>query len=227
MKSAKSLPLMHAAAMAIEADGADGFNRAVELAGWMAAVALMVAHLRRAEGSMKTCPADPDIAERVDAELIRRWPDLMSYLADPVALFYSGRWNCFDNFSAFTVHLDDTTWPTAEHAYQAAKFASRDVAAEIYIASSAHEAKKRAHLAKLQGCIRPDWPLVRTPVMRRVIRAKHEQHDFVRTRLRESCGLRLVEDSGTDEFWGRGARWGGQNVAAKLWMELRQELYRC
>lgn len=139
------------------------------------------------------------------------------------ALFYMGEWYALDNFSAFAVEIDGRLWPTAEHAYQAAKFESEQAVQAILACRSAHAAKKLA--GKLNLEVRPGWDLVKLDVMEIILRAKLEQHEYVRKKLGQSRGLILIEDSAKDSFWGRGPDWRGQNNLGKLWMKIRDDVF--
>lgn len=159
------------------------------------------------------------------------------WLSDPqnTALFYMSRWYCFDNFSAFTVEWRGKVYPTAEHAYQSAKFANSDdipfgegiarqnIADLIRNAKSAHDAKQMGNLPMWQSCIRKDWDVIKLQVMEEILRAKYDQHEYVRSKLEESQKMMIVEDSSEDAFWGRGSNWKGQNHLGRLWMKIRDE----
>ncbi len=60
--------------------------------------------------------------------------------------------------------------------------------------------------------------------MRDILRAKAEQHEYVRRKLLATGDRELVEDSWRDDFWGWGPDRNGQNMLGKLWMEVRAEL---
>lgn len=60
--------------------------------------------------------------------------------------------------------------------------------------------------------------------MKEIIRAKVAQHPYVKTKLLQSVGKELVEDSWRDNFWGWGSNKDGENNLGKLWMEVRKEI---
>ncbi len=134
--------------------------------------------------------------------------------------FYEQEFYVLSNFSAFQVELD-VTFATAEHAYQAQKFARQGpVWKRIYLASSAHEAFKIAESERAER--RSNWDDVKLDTMRHVLRKKHEQHEYVARKLQETGARELVEDSWRDDFWGIGPNGDGQNWLGKLWMEIRE-----
>ena len=59
--------------------------------------------------------------------------------------------------------------------------------------------------------------------MREIVRAKLEQHSYVRQALMDSGDRPIVEMNDSDEFWGWGKNHEGQNNLGKIWMELREQ----
>ena len=136
-------------------------------------------------------------------------------------LFYEGRWYFFSSFSAFMVRWRDSDWTTAEHAYQAAKFDDPDIVEKIRRARSAHDAKKIAHAHDEKRIA--NWDDIKVGIMEGIVRAKLEQHPYIRRKLLETGKAEIVEDSPSDSFWGRGRDWKGENHLGKIWMKLRDE----
>lgn len=140
--------------------------------------------------------------------------------------FYEQDFYVLSNFSAFTLYWDDVEnmrFDTSEAAYHWEKFPGHDdIRAAIINAPSAHEAFKVAERNKAHR--RPDWDDVKVDVMRRILRAKVEQHEYVRRKLLATGDRILVEDSWRDNVWGWGPNRDGQNLLGKLWMEVRDEL---
>lgn len=136
--------------------------------------------------------------------------------------FYEQEFYVLSNFSAFRVTFDGVDYDTAEHAYQAQKFpGSPELQGVIRLSRSAHEAYKAAEAGV--SWRRADWDRVKLDVMRQVIRAKYDQHEYVRRKLRQTGDRELVEDSWRDAFWGIGPNGDGANWLGRLWMELRAE----
>lgn len=143
--------------------------------------------------------------------------------------FYEQDFYVLSNFSAFRVLVETPLGPldfdTSEAAYHYFKFVGeecRDVRAGIRRARSAHEAFKLAESNKERR--RADWDDIKLDVMRRILRAKVEQHEYVRRKLLATGDRELVENSWRDPFWGWGPSRDGENMLGKLWMELRSEL---
>lgn len=143
--------------------------------------------------------------------------------------FYEQEFYVLSNFSAFRLKWHGVDFDTSEHAYQWSKFsypgnsqAAFDAADAILKARSAHEAFKIAEQNRVH--INPDWNRNRVDIMRQILFAKAEQHEYVKRKLLETGTRELIEDSWRDPFWGWGGDRRGQNVLGKLWMGIRDEL---
>lgn len=142
-------------------------------------------------------------------------------------LFYENEYYIFSNFSSFAVEKDGVVWQTSEHLYQASKFMgespSLEIIEEIRNARSAHDSKKITK--KYPDSYRPDWEEVKIQVMENIIRLKHDQHEYIQKKLKESGDREIIENSPKDAFWGWGPDKDGRNELGKIWMRLRNELY--
>lgn len=128
----------------------------------------------------------------------------------------------FSNFSSFAIRWKDVFYMTAEHAYQSEKFMDPVMKEEIRNKPSAHEVL--AYAREFKSLRRLDWGEVKVGIMKGIIRAKVDQHAYVRQVLLDSGRSELIEDSPTDSFWGRGPDHAGQNNLGKIWMEVREEI---
>ncbi len=154
--------------------------------------------------------------------------------------FYEQDFYVLSNFSAFAI-----MWPlnareglgrfdTSEALYHWLKFSGQaepkrvptsdqwTIASAIRAAPSAHETFKIA--VRHWSHRRRDWDEIKVGVMKGIIRAKAEQHEYVRRKLLATGDRELVENSWRDDFWGWGPNGDGQNMLGKLWMEVRAEL---
>lgn len=142
---------------------------------------------------------------------------------DTQVFFYEQDFYVLSNFSAFAVVWRGRRFDTAEAAYHFEKFpCDGSLREQIWAASSAHEAFKIAERNKDRR--RPDWDAVKVSIMRDILRAKVEQHEYVRRKLLATGDRELIEDSWRDDVWGWGPNRDGQNLLGKQWMELRAEL---
>ncbi len=150
---------------------------------------------------------------------------------DEQVFFYEQDFYVLSNFSAFQIEWEGMDFPTSEHAYHWEKFACSelglpggrsDIAYLVATAPSAHEAFKIAERNKEKR--RADWDAVNVGIMRDILRAKADQHEYVRRKLLATGDRELIENSWRDDYWGWGPNRDGQNMLGKLWMEVRAEL---
>jgi len=137
--------------------------------------------------------------------------------------FYEQDFYVLSNFSSFEIVWRGLRFATSEHAYHWEKFESvnADAALTIRRAASAHDAFKRA--GEKKWLRRDDWDDVKIDIMREILRAKADQHEYVTRKLLATGERELIENSWRDDFWGWGPNKDGQNMLGKLWMEIRSE----
>jgi ribA/ribD-fused uncharacterized protein len=148
---------------------------------------------------------------------------------DKQVFFYEQEFYVLSNFSSFEVEWSGFTFKTAEHLYHWLRFSLSDnlhanaiTARDVKNARSAHDAFK---IAQQNKAIQWDgWDGAKVDFMRKILRCKTEQHEYVRRKLLETGDRELVEDSWRDDFWGWGPNRDGQNMLGKLWMQVRDEL---
>lgn len=142
-----------------------------------------------------------------------------------VAGFFIDGWYVFDNFAAFQVEWRGKLYPTAEHVYQAAHFfeTSPETAELVRCQRSARLASDIANAHKHLDD--PNWAEKKVAVMEEIVRAKFDQHEFVRQTLQSSGSLDIVEMNESDAFWGWGLDHNGRNELGKIWMRLRKETW--
>lgn len=144
---------------------------------------------------------------------------------DTQVFFYEQDFYVLSNFLAFTLQWFGHRFDTSEAAYHWMKFKGSDqwqLRDQIQFALSAHEAFKIAETHK-EFC-RPDLDKVKVGIMKQILRAKVDQHEYVRRKLLATGDRELIEDPWRDDFWGWGPNRDGQNMLGKLWMEIRDEL---
>ncbi|MEU9074038.1 NADAR family protein [Kitasatospora sp. NPDC048538] len=131
-------------------------------------------------------------------------------------------YGCFSNFSAHGLELDGQLWPTSEHYFQAQKFAGTRHAELV---RRARTALRAAELGRDPSRpLRRDWERVKDDVMRRAVEAKFRTHDDIRAVLLSTGDEEIVEDTGTDHYWGRGRTGTGRNVLGRILMRTRTRL---
>lgn len=146
---------------------------------------------------------------------------------DRQVFFYEQDFYVLSNFSAFQVRSYGIDFATSEHLYHWEKFNGEashqpEIQREIRFSRSAHDAFKIAE--KYKASRRVDWDQVKVNVMANILRAKVQQHEYVRRKLLATGDRELIEDSWRDDFWGWGPNRDGRNELGKLWMDIRAEL---
>ena len=136
--------------------------------------------------------------------------------------FYEHEYYVFSNFSSFQLEWKGILWMTSEHAYHSEKFEDNELIEQLKNTRSAHDAMKLAYTNKDK--YRKDWDDIKLKVMKDILRAKIEQHPYVKKKLLQSGDKELIEDSWRDSYWGWGPNKDGQNNLGKIWMELRGEI---
>jgi len=129
------------------------------------------------------------------------------------------------NFFAARMDFEGAYYPTSEHAYQASKTMSRIWRTKIATAPTSRIAKQLGRKAPL----RHDWPMVKVPIMRAVVRAKFTQHPELAKMLLATGDAQLIEgNTWNDAVWGcirdQTGAWKGQNWLGRILMEVREEL---
>jgi ribA/ribD-fused uncharacterized protein len=129
---------------------------------------------------------------------------------------------CFSNFSPHPIEVDGRVWPTAEHYFQAQKYAGKAKEEQIRRAESPGRAAKMGR-AK-DGGLRLDWEQAKEAVMAKALRAKFEQHPDLRAVLLGTGDAVLVEHTSNDRYWADGGDGAGKNRLGVLLELLRAEL---
>lgn len=127
-------------------------------------------------------------------------------------------------FFPMPVIHDNRVWPSAEHAYQAAKTGSEEMKSIIHDAPSAAYVKRLGRTLLL-GMSLDEWNSIRVDVMRQIIRDKLKgDHALLAWLLHPSnAKATIIHEAPWDAFWGDGGG-GGKNMLGKIYMELRDEL---
>ena len=129
----------------------------------------------------------------------------------------------------FPLIVEGVPVATSEALYQACRFPHMpDVQKIILAQASPMTAKMKSK--PFRESSRPDWEIVRVPIMKWCLRVKIEQNWKRFSSLLVSTGSApIVEESSKDSFWGAkpdGSNFlEGQNVLGRLLMELRQKLH--
>lgn len=140
---------------------------------------------------------------------------------------FRGRYRFLSNFHPTpNLHIHDDLllfdhWPTAEHAYQAAKSTSGLEKEQIRLASSPSIAKQ---LGRQIQYMRPDWDEVKLSIMKSIVFEKFQSDESLASLLLNTGNLRLIEGNyWGDTFWGV-CNGKGRNELGKILMDCRQQI---
>jgi ribA/ribD-fused uncharacterized protein len=135
-------------------------------------------------------------------------------------------YGAFSNLFRRPVVFEDTTFATAEHAYQAGKARRPEVRDWLMAAPSPALLAMAAH-GLYQWDITPSWSRIKVDRMRAVLQAKFTQQEDLRELLLSTGSVRLVEtatvDNAVNRLWGE-VNGVGKNLLGVLLMELRAQL---
>lgn len=127
------------------------------------------------------------------------------------------------NFYPSPMNYEDVDYPTAEHAYQAAK--TVDSGLRLHIASLASPAAAKYAGKSLR--LRPGWDRMKILIMRQIVEAKFSQNPDLLELLISTKPARLIEgNSWGDKFWGECPIGTGRNELGKILMTVRDDISR-
>ena len=132
----------------------------------------------------------------------------------------------FTNFYFQPIKIDDHTWPTTEHYFQAQKFVGTPYYHHIRKLPHPRDAFQVSREHATSRWVRGDWAVVKNDVMLKALREKFTQHDYLKKKLLETKDKVLVEHTVRDSYWGDGGDGKGLNMLGKLLMQVRDEI-RC
>ena len=124
------------------------------------------------------------------------------------------------NFYPCHVEYEGQIYPSAEHAYQAAKSLDWKEREEIRKAATAREAKSLGRRLTL----RPDWLQIRDSAMSDILESKFSDSNFKKMLLNTGNEFLVEGNSWSDEYWGAVETtngWRGQNKLGELLMSIR------
>lgn len=152
----------------------------------------------------------------------------------PVVDDFRGQHRWLSNFHLVKVQLgepfvDGLTYPSTEHAYQAAKSDDPGYRASILACRTPGDAKRLSATPKSRALTRPDWQSHSLQVMLDLLRKKFRYPDLKEKLLATGDALLVEGNVWHDNFWGDcrcgGVNCGdGKNYLGKHLMRVRAEL---
>jgi len=133
---------------------------------------------------------------------------------------FRGGYRWLSNFHPSSVMLDGVTYPTIEHAYQAAKSPDPEYRRQMAALSRPSAAR---YLGQ-QCTLRADWEAVKVDIMFDLIKQKFAPGTPLANKLLATGDVALVEgNTWGDQFWGV-CNGVGQNWLGRLLMQQRSVL---
>jgi ribA/ribD-fused uncharacterized protein len=144
----------------------------------------------------------------------------MSSTKDSAIRQFSGPYRFLSNFYEAAIPYEGIVYPSAEHAYQAAKTLDVNMRRRVSELPQAGEAKRFGKTLPL----RSDWETVKLGVMEKIVTIKFRRHDDLRERLLDT-GDRHLEEGNTwgDVYWGS-SNGDGMNNLGIILMRVRDKL---
>jgi ribA/ribD-fused uncharacterized protein len=137
---------------------------------------------------------------------------------------FRGEFSFLSNFHPAPVEIDGITYPTTEHAFQAAKTNDRATKETIAAKATPGQAKRAGGKRGIINDFRREWDSIKIMVMAGIVRRKFTEHEDLKAKLL-ATGNAILEEGNTwnDTFWGV-CRGKGENWLGKILMKLREEL---
>lgn len=138
---------------------------------------------------------------------------------------FRGQYFFLSNFFPSKIIYEEQTYPTLEHAFQAAKCVSENDKLKIRNCKSAKEAKMIGRRVKIIN----EWDNKRKEIMRELLEKKFQQNTQLNISLQATAPEKIVENNyWHDNFWGqctcgKHRNEKGENILGGLLMEVRDK----
>ncbi len=142
----------------------------------------------------------------------------MSTMKSKIGRFI-GEFSFLSNFYSSPVQFQGQTFPTVEHAFQAAKTQDQAERDAILRCSTPGRAKKKGRQVRL----RPDWEEVKEGVMLGLLRQKFRNRALQNELLITGDGQLIEGNNWGDTYWGV-CKGRGKNRLGNLLMQVREEV---
>jgi ribA/ribD-fused uncharacterized protein len=141
---------------------------------------------------------------------------------EPISSFH-GEFAFLSNFYPSPINNDGITFPTVEHAFQAAKTNDPLTKRKIAAKDTPGKAKRAGGKRGIIPDFDPDWENHKIGVMRTLLRQKFQDPQLREMLLQTGCRPLIEGNAWNDTFWGE-CRGKGANNLGKLLEQLRNEL---
>ena len=134
---------------------------------------------------------------------------------------FEGKHRWLSNFYECPVEIDGIVYPSAEHAFVAAKTHDKELNPKLATIETPGWAKKFGRNLVL----RDNWDSIRVEEMYKVVLAKFTQNEWLANKLIGTWPMELVEGNyWNDRFWGQDLAGYGSNHLGKILMQVREQL---
>lgn len=135
---------------------------------------------------------------------------------------FTKQYKFLSNFSSSPIRYQGITYPTVEHAFQAAKSPDESIRINISYLDTPAEAKKAGRYLKMSPDAIREWNKKRISIMEEILRIKFQDPDL-KDKLMATGSEELVEiNTWYDKFWGV-CNNQGENNLGKLLMKIRED----
>lgn len=137
---------------------------------------------------------------------------------------FKGKYAFLSNFYPCMIEYERITYPSAEHAFQAAKTLDKDTRITMSVCPTPADARYCGRRLEL----REDWEQVKISIMKEIVKDKFTRNMAFRQDIRQmllDTGDAYLEEGNShgDRFWGT-VKGEGQNWLGKILMEVRSEV---
>lgn len=130
---------------------------------------------------------------------------------------FKGSYYFLSNYYESPLIYDGISYPTVEHAFQAAKTLDFNKRQEIANQSTQGKAKRMGRHVQLRG----DWENIKDSIMEELIIQKFTKHSYLKQQLLKTEDKRLIEGNDwNDTYWGV-CDGIGENHLGRILMEVR------
>lgn len=136
---------------------------------------------------------------------------------------FSGEYRFLSNFYPCTVQYEGMSYPSVEHAYQAAKTGDMPDRRKIANESSPFKAKRLGSKVKLKA----NWDSIKDSVMMSLLKQKFSQSDLAEALINTGNEILIEGNTWNDKHWGcvyQNGDWVGKNHLGKMLMVIRNQL---
>jgi hypothetical protein len=151
---------------------------------------------------------------------LRKCPKEGAIMSEPIDRFLY-KYHFLSNFFPSAVTFEKLSYPTIEHAYQAAKTLDPVERERIRNYEKPGQAKRRGKKVVL----RTDWEQIKFKIMEDLVRQKFTDNSNLRSWLLETGDRPLIEmNTWGDRIWGVDEQGVGENHLGRILMKVRDEL---